>query len=97
MHPDGRSYAPSLFTSDGSSSLSSLLRRPGRPWEWVTCSIAAAACAAAPFELPDRDVAALNRTLLYGSSTRDRSGGHYVAGISGGRPIVVRIQPTVSR
>jgi len=37
--------------------------------------------------------AAINRALLYGSSTRDSTGGHYVVGMGNGyRPMVLRIR-----
>ena len=95
LHPsgDGPSYPASLFTSDGVTSLSSAVRRAGQAWEWVTCDVKLTSCKVSLLEVPGRDAAALNRTLLYGSSTRDAKGGHYVVGIGNDyHPIAIRIQ-----
>ena len=94
LHPEGPSYPASLFTADGTSSLSSLARRAGQPWQWVSCGVLPLACGAATLVVPGRDEAVLNRTLLYGSATRDASGGHYLVGIGNDyRPVILRIRP----
>jgi hypothetical protein len=83
IHPAGSSYAASLFTSDGQSSIATLARaanRPG-PWQWVTCSWPAMVCQAHAFHLDSAAIGDTDRMLLYGSSTRDVQGGHYVVGM----------------
>jgi hypothetical protein len=46
-----------------------------------------------PLEIPGRDTESVNRSLLYGSSTRDAKGGHYVVGLGTDyHPIAIRIQ-----
>ena len=95
LHPDGTSYSPSLFTSDGRRDLMSLGQRPNAPFEWITCAVPVTRCRATPVVLPERDHPPLKRALLYGSSTRDGRGGHYVVGIAGDyRPVILRIQPS---
>lgn len=94
LHPDGPSYPASLFTSDGRTAISSLARRHRRPWEWVTCQVPSLACSTATLVVPGRDEAALNRTLLYGSATRDAAGGHYLVGVGNdARPVILRVRP----
>lgn len=92
MHPEGPSYAASLFSPDGAGSLASLVRRSGHPFEWVRCHVASWRCDSSVFVVAERDAAALNRTLLYGSATRDARGAHYLAGMGNDyRPLVVRV------
>jgi hypothetical protein len=93
VHPGGTSYAPSLFTADAATSLSSLAKRRGAGWEWVACTWPALTCDVTSIEIAGLAPAAINRSLLYGSSTRDSTGGHYVVGMGNGyRPMVLRIR-----
>jgi hypothetical protein len=96
LHPDGSSYSPSLFTSDGTSTLMSLGQHPNGPFVWITCAVPVTRCRTSPVVLPERDHPPLKRALLYGSSTRDARGGHYVVGIASDyRPVILRIQPSL--
>jgi hypothetical protein len=90
FHPEGSSFAASLFTPDGEHALASLVQRAGA-WEWVSCDLGTRECSVAPLVVPGRTAPALGRTLLYGSSTRDNNGGHYVVGIDSG-PVALRVQ-----
>jgi hypothetical protein len=52
----------------------------------------------APFAVGSMDESVVSRMLLYGSSTRDSLGNHYVVGIAangsnGEMPIVLRVTP----
>ena len=100
LHPDGAMYTPGLFTSDGARTLFGLARTPAGPYQWLTCSVEGAPCRLASLALPGVDATRLNRTLLYGSATRDGQGGHYVVGSTlapDGRtfePIVLKVEPT---
>lgn len=78
LHPGGPVYSASLFTADGRSVAGLSHTRTG--YEWVTCD-AATRCTAAPFVAEGIEPERLNRSSLYGSSTRDASGRHYVVGI----------------
>ena len=98
IHPEGPSYPASLFTSDGTTRIASLARRPRQPWEWISCDVGSTppSCRAAEIATPDVDSGVLNRALLYGSATRDASGGHYVVGIGRDyRPVILRVLPNV--
>jgi hypothetical protein len=93
LHPDGPSYAASLFASADGGTLLSLVRRADAPWEWLACTVSGHVCQVATFAAPGREPAVLGRTLLYGSSTRDAKGGHYVVGMgSDYRPVALRVQ-----
>ena len=74
----------------------SLGKRPNGPFEWITCAVPVTRCRTSPVVLPERDHPPLKRALLYGSSTRDARGGHYVVGIASDyHPVILRIQPSV--
>lgn len=94
IHPRGTSYPASLFTSDGKSSIATSARAsndPG-PWDWVSCGWPTLVCTARPL-VPEQSVPDVRRTLLYGSSTRDARGGHYLVGMDANyRPVVLRVQ-----
>jgi len=89
MHPRGTSYAASLFTDDGATTLSSAARRPGEPWEWVKCRVPSRACTVFPLAVAGKD---LNTALLYGSGTRDAQGRHYLVGILAYRPFAMSVR-----
>jgi hypothetical protein len=96
LSPDGPTYAASLFTPDGMRTLFALAHTSAGPYQWLTCATDEEPCRPAPFVVPGMDPAALTRTSLYGSATRDAQGGHYVVGITPGQalePIVLRVQP----
>lgn len=99
FHPNGRTYAPSLFTSDGRTTLlglaqDSLAEGGSGRYQWLTCDIAAFRCLVAPFNIPGLEQTDVSRMLLYGSATRDAAGRHYVVGVgTDSRPVVLRVEP----
>ena len=97
FHPNGRTYVPSLFTTDGTNTLLGLSHDilaegwTGR-YQWLTCDLTALRCLVAPFGLSG-DPESFSQDLLYGSATRDAAGRHYVVGMAGFQPIVLRVEP----
>ena len=103
LHPNGQMYIASLFTSDGADTILALSHNildagaTGR-YQWLTLDLKNAVSRVAPFTVQAMDDSVVSRMLLYGSSTRDSQGNHYVVGIasngSGGEmPIVLRVMP----
>ena len=103
LHPDGATYVASLFTADGSDTLLALAHNiisqgaTGR-YQWLTFELKNGVSRVAPFSVGNLDDAVMSRSLLYGSSTRDGQGNHYVVGMTsagGGRtvPVVLRVTP----
>jgi hypothetical protein len=98
LHPDGPTYAASLFTPDGTRTLYSLAHTP-TGYQWLTCSVDAAPrlCRLAAFAVPGIEPTVLGSTSLYGSATRDAMGGHYVVGITPAgqslEPIALKVEP----
>lgn len=97
MHPEGPMYLPGLFTPDGGSRLSAVARHPSG-WQWLDCRLAPSlSCTAWPLAIEGMSADIMERTLLYGSVTRDSSGGHYLVGVTPGPgygdPIVARVVP----
>jgi len=103
FHPNGHTYVASLFTTDGANTLlglshDNLVEGGTGGYQWLTCDVAALSCRVAPFGLAGTESTTIARSALYGSSTRDAHGNHYVVGTVGGdRPIVLRVQPRVPR
>jgi len=92
FHPEGRAYAPSLFSFDGQALLAGVTERNGRH-EWVVFDIDSRVVRA--FAL---DTGNVQGPLLYGSITRDDAGRFYVGGwqsVPGGghRPLLLQIDP----
>ena len=103
FHPNGRTYVASLFTSDGTNTLiglsrDNLVEGGTGSYQWLTCELAAVSCRVAPFQSSGSVSAAIAGAALYGSSTRDAHGVHYVVGTvpvtgEGNRPVALRVQP----
>lgn len=74
FHPEGVSYAPSLFVARGGAALEGVARRDGR-FDWVRRDLLSGRSAAWPIDLGGR-----REVLLYGSMTTDDAGRRYVAG-----------------
>jgi hypothetical protein len=96
FHPDGPVYVPGLFTEDGVRTLSGIAHAASG-YHWLTCDIERRSCDVRPFDVEGYSER-LNRSSLYGSSTADAMGGHYVVGIgpapAGGlMPMIFRVQP----
>ncbi|MBX9630885.1 MAG: hypothetical protein K2X67_10220 [Burkholderiales bacterium] len=90
FHPQGASYAPSLFALDGRTLVAGIARRGDR-YEWIVFDLASRTSRAFPF-----DTHGVVGPLLYGSITRDDAGRCYVGGwqsISGGghRPLLMQV------
>jgi hypothetical protein len=91
FHPDGETYAPSLFVVGGSRLVAGVTRRDRR-FEWVVFELTTRVSAAFPLDTKD-----LQRLQLYGSISRDNDGRAYVGGWtareqgSGQRPVVLQI------
>jgi len=103
LHPNGQMYVASLFSSDGSDTLLALSHNilgdgaTGR-YQWLTLDLKNNVSRVAPFAAGNMDDSFVGRMLLYGSSTRDSQGNHYVVGIApngakGEAPIVFRVAP----
>lgn len=90
FHPQGASYAPSLFVLDGRTLVAGIARR-GERYEWIVFDLALRTSKAFAFDTHD-----VCGPLLYGSITRDNSGRCYVGGwqstASGGhRPLLIQV------
>ena len=103
LHPNGQMYIASLFSPDGSDTVLALSHNilatgaTGR-YQWLTLDLKSSVSRVAPFTVGGMDEAVVSRMLLYGSSTRDPQGNHYVVGIAsngstGEMPIVLRVTP----
>ena len=103
LHPNGQMYIASLFSPDGTDTLLALSHNvlaegaTGR-YQWLTLDLKNNVSRVAPFAAGNMDDSVVGRMSLYGSSTRDSQGNHYVAGIAptstkGEDPIVLRVTP----
>jgi len=92
MHPDGASYTPSLFTWDGRAQVAGVGQRPGGKHEWLVFDLGRRTATRAALDVDPGE-----GLLLYGSLTRDDTGGFWVAGrrrLPGRiyRPVLLRLQ-----
>ena len=94
LHPDGETYAPSLFSLGGNHLIAGVARRQ-TGFEWVIGDLGARSASA--FSL---DTKGLQKVLLYGSISRDNAGRVYVGGWAASandpgkqRPLVLQIDP----
>lgn len=92
FHPQGASYAPSLFALDGGTLVAGIARRDER-YEWIVFDLASRTSRVFAF-----DTHAVVGPLLYGSITRDDAGRCYVGGrqptANGGhRPLLLQVAP----
>ncbi len=91
LHPDGESYASSLFAYGGTV-LAGVVARRNR-FEWVVYELRSRIGLAQPL-----DTLGLRNVLLYGSVSRDDAGRMYVVGWAakakgGQRPLVLQLTP----
>ena len=86
FHPDGESYAPSLFPFSGETLVAGVAKRDKGSFEWVVHDIESGLSGAFALDTVD-----LPKLLLYGSITRDDLGRFYVGGWSNHRPVVLQI------
>ena len=90
IHPDGPSYAASLFPIDGVHDLAAVTTVEGAAAQWVVYDLRTRQGRARPLPLKVQD------PLLYGTSTRDDSGRFYVVGWQknlphGHKPVMLQI------
>lgn len=90
FHPQGASYASSLFALDGRTLVAGIARR-GERYEWVVFDLALRKSRAFAFDTHE-----VSGPLLYGSITRDDAGRCYVGGwqsTAGGghRPLLIQV------
>jgi len=91
FHPQGASYAPSLFALDGRTLVAGIARRGDR-YEWIVFDLASRTSRAFPFDTHE-----VVGPLLYGSTTRDDAGRCYVGGWQstadgGHRPLLIQVE-----
>ncbi len=91
LHPDGESYASSLFAYGGTV-LAGVVARQNR-FDWVVYELRSRIGLAQPL-----DTLGLRNVLLYGSVSRDNAGRMYVVGWAangrgGQRPLVLQLTP----
>ena len=93
FNPKGISYAPSLFVTDGVGSVVGVSQPTGGIWEWTVFDLRTRTAQAVP--LPHG--LGTDRTLLYGTQTRDDKGRFYVVGRrmkNGVRvPVILQLDP----
>ena len=75
FHPQGMTYAPSLFVWDGVSAVAGIAQQAGGIWDWVVFDLAAGRSDATVFPQGFG-----NPVLLYGTQTRDDRGRFYLVG-----------------
>jgi hypothetical protein len=84
IHPAGKTYVASLFTSDGKKHLMAYCLRhtaEGERHEWLVFDLEARTSTALPLALPAYDGQPITNPLLYGSMTRDLKGACYLGGV----------------
>jgi len=98
LHPRGRAYVASLFTSDGRRHVMGLGRREapgGARAEWLIYDLTTYEKSTAPIALPTMDAHVLENPVLYGSVTRDNDGRCYVGGTfthqGRGQPLLLQV------
>jgi hypothetical protein len=94
MHPEGKGYIASLFTSNGTTELTALTSRrtaEGVAWQWLVYDLEQRQATVVPVTLPSKGQAPLN-PLLYGSITRDNAGNCYLAGLNANKPMLLRVK-----
>ena len=88
LHPDGKSYNPSLFPLDGKRYLAGITRRKGKGYQLVRYDIDQDESQPVELEIPD-----YRYLLLYGSNTRDDKGRGYIVGRrDGNRPLIFQLE-----
>jgi hypothetical protein len=81
FHPDGETYAPSLFALDGERYVAGLTAKTGSSvFDWVVYDLNTKSSTREEFPIQDNGEQHIRNLLLYGSITRDDSGAGYVVG-----------------
>jgi hypothetical protein len=96
FHPNGESYAPSLFTFDGKDVVAGVAQTS--PYQWLTHNLTTHVSRAADLEFPNLEGERVQGILLYGSIARDNRGNFYVVGTGqqGPRvlPLLLQLKPS---
>ncbi|WP_197456040.1 AGE family epimerase/isomerase [Stieleria neptunia] len=79
FHPDGESYAASLFPLDGERFLCGAVKYQNRE-QWVSYDLESRTSVSTPLEIKGVPEHGMNSTLLYGSNTRVDDGSCFVVG-----------------
>ncbi len=80
FHPDGTTYAPSLFTFNGERYLAGVtLLQPRNP-QWTVFDLQSERSTAFPFDAKTIKQQPFDRLQIFGSLTRDNQGRFYVVG-----------------
>ena len=88
LHPDGKSYNPSLFPLDGKRYLAGITRRSGKGYQLLRYDIELGESQPVDLDMPDS-----RHLILYGSNTRDDKGRSYVVGRrDGNRPVMFQLE-----
>lgn len=99
IHPAGKTYIASLFTSDGKRHLMAYCLRTepgGQRFEWVVYDLEQRTSSTSPLELPEYAGQPITNPLLYGSNARDDEGACYLGGVfhrGQDIPLIVRLRP----
>ncbi len=94
FHPNGATYAPSLFSLGGGNIVAGVVSRHGG-FDWVVFDLSSGLSRAFPLDTEN-----LQKVLLYGSVTRDNAGRVYAVGWAEmenrheQRPLVLQIDPS---
>jgi hypothetical protein len=88
LHPDGKSYNPTLFPLDGKRYLAGITKRRGKGYQLFKYDIEQGKSQPVNLDIPD-----YRQLLLYGSNTRDDEGRGYVVGRrDGNTPIIFQLE-----
>lgn len=88
LHPEGKSYNPSLFPLDGKRYLAGITRRRGMGYQLFRYDIELGESQLVDLDMPDS-----RHLILYGSNTRDDKGRAYVVGRrDGNRPVMFQLE-----
>ncbi|WP_197441810.1 VanZ family protein [Thalassoglobus polymorphus] len=90
IHPDGPSYAPSLFAGKSDQTVAAVVYGKDR-FEWSEFNLRTYQAKTSPLQLPLL-TEGKKGVLLYGSQTQDKFGACYVVGRVYNTPIVLRIE-----
>jgi hypothetical protein len=94
FHPDGESYAASLMTFDGKTSIAGLARTKSHGAQWIIRRLDTDETNVVEFDETSKQLMVYGRRLLYGTNTRDNDGNIYLGGQckrdGASRPILLR-------